>query len=82
MAAVPPAVQDSAAGALDAGFVEFAKRRLTEEIGPFANALVDRAAKSAGNADQVIAQLIRDIDNPSARKKFEEDLLRFVKSRA
>ncbi len=68
-------------GTVDADFVEFAKRRLAEEIGPFANALVDRAVRAATAADQVAGLLARDIDQPAARKKFEEDMLRFAKSR-
>lgn len=68
-------------GAVDADFVEFAKRRLAEEIGPFANALVDRAVRAATAADQVAGLLAHDIDDPAARKKFEEDMLRFAKSR-
>lgn len=68
-------------GTVDAAFVEFAKRRLAEEIGPFANALVDRAVRAATAADQVAGLLARDIDHPAARKKFEEDMLRFAKSR-
>jgi hypothetical protein len=32
--------------------------------------------------NQVLAVLGREIENPAARKKFEDDLLRFVKSRA
>lgn len=68
-------------GIADAAFVDFAKRRLAEEIGPFANALVDRALRAATAVDQLVGQLAGDIDNPAARKKFEDDLLRFAKSR-
>ncbi|MBI5899665.1 MAG: hypothetical protein HZB40_10610 [Rhodocyclales bacterium] len=70
-----------ASGIADAAFVEFAKRRLAEEIGPFANALVDRAVRAATATDQLVSQLASDIDNPAARKKFEDDMLRFAKSR-
>lgn len=68
-------------GIVDGAFVDFAKRRLAEDIGPFANALVDRAVRAATGPDQVVTLLARDIDNPGARKKFEEDMQRFTKSR-
>lgn len=69
-------------GAIDAAFGDYAKRRLSEEIGPFANALVDRALRSSAGPDQFAAQLGREIENPAARKKFEDDLMRFSKSRS
>ncbi len=72
----------SSSGGVDAPFLDFVKRRLAEEIGPFANALVDRAARGITVPNQVLAALGREIENPAARKKFEDDLLRFVKSRA
>jgi hypothetical protein len=69
-------------GGIDAVFLDFVKRRLAEEIGPFANALADRAVRGVTVPNQVLAVLGREIENPAARKKFEDDLLRFVKSRA
>lgn len=68
-------------GGVDAAFLDFVKRRLAQEIGPFANALVDRAARGASAPSQILAVLGREIENPAARKKFEEDLLSFAKSR-
>lgn len=72
----------AAPGAVDAALVDFLKRRLADEIGPFANALVDRAAGGGASAEQVLAALGQHVDNAVARKKFEDDVQRFVKSRA
>jgi len=66
----------------DPAFVEFVKRRLTEDIGPFASALVDRAIRSSTAADQLVAVMSREIDNPEARARFEDDVLRYIKGRA
>lgn len=79
----PAANADAASGGgLDAAFLDFVKRRLAQEIGPFANALVDRAARGVTERNQLSALLVREMENPAARKKFEDDLLSFVKSRA
>lgn len=69
-------------GGVDVAFLDFVKRRLAQEIGPFANALVDRAARGVSVPNQILAVLGREIENPAARKKFEDDLLSFVKSRS
>ncbi len=71
-----------ASGSVDAEFVAYAKRRLAQEIGPFANALVDRTLRTAAAIEQVLALLCNEIDNPAARKKFEDDLKRFANTRA
>lgn len=80
----PPAapVAGVANGAVDAEFVAYAKRRMAQEIGPFANALVDRTVRAATATDQVVALLCNEIDNPAARRKFEDDLKRFANTRA
>lgn len=64
----------------DAAFVEFVKRRLAEDIGPFAAALVDRAIRATAAAEQLVPALSRDIDDPAARSRFEADVLGFIKS--
>ncbi|MBI5108524.1 MAG: hypothetical protein HZA62_07225 [Rhodocyclales bacterium] len=69
-------------GGVDAEFMAYAKRRLAQEIGPFANALVDRTVRSVTSTEQVVALLCNEIDNPAARKKFEDDLKRFANMRA
>lgn len=64
----------------DAAFVEFVKRRLAADIGPFAAALVDRAIRATAAAEQLVPALSRDIDDPAARSRFEADVLSFIKS--
>lgn len=76
------AAAPAASAAVDAALIEFVKRRLADDIGPFANALVDRAAAAATSVDQVLVALGQHIDGAAARKKFEDDVLRHVKSRA
>lgn len=65
----------------DPAFVDFAKRRLAEDLGPFASALVERAVRSAATATQIVPALSRDIDDPAARLRFEKDVQRYIKSR-
>jgi hypothetical protein len=66
----------------DPAFVEFVKRRLAEDVGPFASALVDRAIRATAATDQLVAALGRDIDNASARARFEADVQKFINSRS
>ena len=65
----------------DQAFVEFVKRRLATDIGPFAGALVDRALRSSTVATQLVKALSREIDNPDARVSFEHEVFQFIKSR-
>lgn len=65
----------------DQAFVEFVKRRLATDIGPFAGALVDRALRSSSVATQLVKALSREIDNPDARVSFEHEVFQFIKSR-
>lgn len=67
---------------VDPEFIDFVKRRLAADIGPFASALVDRAIRSSTVADQLVAMLSKDIDNPDARVRFEDDMLQYIKARA
>lgn len=66
----------------DPAFVEFVKRRLAEDLGPFASALVDRAVRATAAADQLVQALSRDIDNPAARARFEADIQKFIDSKS
>lgn len=66
----------------DPEFVDFVKRRLAADIGPFASALVDRAIRASTVADQLVTVLSRDIDNPDARMRFEDEMLQYIKARA
>ena len=81
---VAPEVSHSGAGigSVDAEFLAYAKRRLAQEIGPFANALVDRTVRTATTTEQVVTLLCNEIDNSAARRKFEDDLKRFANTRA
>ncbi|MCK9380962.1 MAG: hypothetical protein M0P95_07820 [Sulfuritalea sp.] len=65
----------------DPAFVEFVKRRLAADIGPFASALVDRAMRSAAMATQLVTVLSPNIDDATARASFERDVFGYVKSR-
>lgn len=66
----------------DPAFVEFVTRRLAEEIGPFASALVERALRSAATATQLVPALSPDIDDLAARARFENDVQAYIASRA
>lgn len=66
----------------DPAFVDFVKRRLAEDVGPFASALVDRAIRATAATDQLVAALSRDVDNPAARARFEADVRKFINSRS
>lgn len=81
MSVAPPRAGNQLPSA-DPEFVEFVKRRLAAEIGPFASALVDRAVRSSTAADQLVSLLSRDIDNPDARVRFEDEVLQYIKARA
>ena len=52
----------------DTAFGEFVKRRLAEEMGPFAGALVDRAVLSATLATQLVTVLSEHVDDPAKRR--------------
>lgn len=65
----------------DAPFGEFVKRRLAEEMGPFAGALVDRAVRSATVAMQLVTVLSQHVDDPAKRARFEDDVRGYIKSR-
>lgn len=66
----------------DPEFVDFVKRRLAADIGPFASALVDRAIRSSTAAEQLVTVMSRDIDDPAARTRFEGDVMQYIKARA
>ncbi len=78
----PPPVAGGRLQSADAEFVGFAKRRLAEDIGPFASALVDRAVRSSTAVEQLVPALSREIDDPAARARFEEDMLRYISSQS
>lgn len=65
----------------DTAFGEFVKRRLAEEMGPFAGALVDRAVVSTTLAMQLVTVLSEHVDDPAKRVRFEGDVRSYIKSR-
>lgn len=81
MSVAPPRAGNQLPSA-DPEFVDFVKRRLAADIGPFASALVDRAIRSSTAAEQLVTVMSRDIDDPAARARFEVDVLQFIKARA
>lgn len=66
----------------DPAFLEFVKRRLAADIGPFASALVDRGMRSATLATQLVTVVSPNIDDATARASFERDVFGYVKSRS
>ena len=79
----PPPGAGGAAGSstVDAELIAYARKRLAEEIGPFANALAERAGKTTTALDQFLTILAREVDAGAARNRFEADVLQFAKSR-
>ncbi len=57
--------------------IERLRRSLAEHIGPFAAYLVNRAAASCSDRDQLIAVLAAEIDAPAARRQFIESMSAF-----
>jgi hypothetical protein len=66
----------------DVEFIQFLKKRLAEDLGPFAGALVDNARRSVTLAKDLIAALSHEVDDPSARKRFEMEALAYIKARS
>lgn len=73
--------RDGLAGS-DHALLEFLKKRLAEEVGPFAAPLVDNVSHSAMTAKEVVAALSHEINDPAARQRFETDALAFIKTRS
>lgn len=78
--AVPAPRPGSHLASADPAFVDFVKKRLAEQIGPFANALVDRAIRSSTAAEQLVTVLSHNIDDPTARVRFEDEVLRYIRA--
>ncbi|HEY5762886.1 MAG TPA: hypothetical protein VIS73_06740 [Rhodocyclaceae bacterium] len=57
------------------------KKRLAEEIGPFAGPLVDNTKHSTMSAKELVAALSHEIDNPESRQRFEVEMLAYIKAR-
>lgn len=65
----------------DAAFIEFLKKRLAQDIGPFAAALTDRARRTTNAAQQLVDALCREIDKADTRQRFLDDAAKYIKTR-
>lgn len=65
----------------DPAFAAFVKRRLAEEMGPFAGALVDREMLSVTLATELVTALGEHVDGRAKRAQFEGDVRAYIKSR-
>lgn len=65
----------------DPQFLMALKKRLAEEIGPFAGPMVDNTKHSTMSAKELVNALSHEIDRPESRQKFEMDMLAYIKSR-
>jgi hypothetical protein len=65
----------------DPDFLAFLKKRLAEDLGPFASAMAENARRNHATAPTLVADLAREIDNVAARKEFESDLTAYLKKR-
>ena len=66
----------------DPEFITFLKKRLAEDLGPFATAMVESSRRNAATAQILVAELAREVDNVDSRRKFEADLAAYIKKRA
>ncbi|MFT3736631.1 MAG: hypothetical protein QM776_16715 [Rhodocyclaceae bacterium] len=76
---VVPALKPDAAVVVDAALLHYIKRRLAEELGPLAAALVDAAQRTSPSASDLVKEMAAEIDDVAARKRFEADLAAFLK---
>jgi hypothetical protein len=59
-------------------FLLYLKKRLAEDLGPFAGPLTESARRNCSTARSLVAAMALEIDDKQARKKFESDLSVFV----
>lgn len=62
-------------------FLQFLKKRLAEDLGPFAGTMTESARRSCPTVPLLIAALAHEIDDKVARKRFESDLHAYIKGR-
>ena len=62
-------------------FLQFLKKRLAEDLGPFAGPLTENARRRCPSAALLIAAMAHEIDDKAARKRFESDLTAYIKGR-
>ena len=65
----------------DPEFLLALKKRLAEEIGPFAGPLVDNTKHSTMSAKELVNALSHEIDKPDSRQRFETEMMAYIKSR-
>ena len=65
----------------DPALLDFLKKRLAEDVGPFAAPLVDNVSHSAMNAKEVVAALSHEINDAATRQRFELDAWAYIKKR-
>lgn len=65
----------------DPDFIVFLKKRLAEDLGPFATAMVENSRRNAATAQILVAELAREVDNVDTRRKFEADMTAYIKKR-
>jgi hypothetical protein len=65
----------------DPDFLQFLKKRLAEDLGPFATAMAENARRNHATAPPLVADLAREIDNADARRKFEADMTAYLRKR-
>ena len=65
----------------DPEFLQFLKKRLAEDLGPFASAMAESARRSHASAPALVGELAREIDNADARKRFENDMTTYLRKR-
>lgn len=66
--------------ARNADFLVYIKRRLAEEIGPFASALIDNACRATTTATELAIEMGQEIEKEAARLKFESDVLAWIEA--
>ncbi|GAA5160961.1 hypothetical protein [Viridibacterium curvum] len=76
---VLPVIKQNAVASGDAALLHYIKRRLADELGPLAAALVDAAQRTSPSASDLVKEMAAEIDNPAARQRFEADLAAYLK---
>lgn len=66
----------------DPQFLLALKKRLAEEIGPFAGPLVDNTKHGTMSAKELVSAISHEIEKPASRQKFEIDMIAYIKSRS
>ena len=62
-------------------FIQFLKKRLAEDLGPFAGTMIESARRTCPTAPLLIAVMASEIDDKVARKRFESDLHAYLTAR-